>query len=631
MLSGIRTFSKSIFAKVLFGIIAISFVAWGLNASMLSLGNSREVAEVGSQSISPAELDRAFKRNIDKMRRVFGPGFDQQQAIQMGLLNNTVQGLVSQKLLEENARDMGIGISDDKVRDNIFNNKSFKDETTGQFDRQKFLQILYQNGYSEPEFIEGMRSDLMSQQVVGSLSAASTPPSPLVKAIAAYRNEDRSGRFITLGDDDIAAIETPSDDVLKKFHDDHSDQFTAPETRNATLALLTVDHLAQTMDVTDDEVLDAYNQRIGEFQTPEKRAVEQILFAPNDKESASEAYKALQGGEDFMKVATEQAGMKESVVKLGEFTKDNMLPDLRDTVFGLPEGGYSEPVETALGWHIMRVTSITPAHEQSLDEVREQVENGVKRQKAEDQIFDIAAQLDDELGAGTSLKDAAAKVNAQLFTLTDIKKGQDLGQGIVDSKEINSKIYELNEGDESFLEETQNGNRYVVSVTKVTPSAVQPFDDVRDAVETAWKADEKQRLLGEKADALAARINDQGAKIDDIAAELDNSIDDTGMTKRDGRGLSADANPAIAGALFNLAQGKAQSVVGQNGVSVVVLDTIKPAGDTTGKDDPIVSELQDSLDQDIVSQYLDYLRDDISISLNNGVVNGLYAQNAPAN
>lgn len=627
MLSGIRTFSQSIFAKILFGIIAISFVAWGLKASMLSLGNSREVAEVGSQSISPVELDRAFKRNIDKMRRVFGPSFDQQQAIQMGLLNNTVQGLVSQKLLEENAKDIGIGISDDKVRDNIFNNQSFKNDTTGQFDRQKFLQILYQNGYSEPEFIEGMRSDLMSQQVVGSLGAASTPPSPLVKTIAAYRNEDRNGRFVTLGDDDIDPIETPADDVLKKFHDEHSSQFTAPETRNATLALLTVDSLAKTMDVTDAEVLDAYNQRIGEFQTPEKRAVEQMLFAPNDKESATEAYKALESGKDFMAVATEKAGMKESVVKLGEFTKDNMLPDLRDTVFSLSEGGYSQPVETALGWHIMRVTSITPAHEQSLDEVREQVENGVKRQKAEDQIFNIAAQLDDELGAGTSLKDAADKVHAELFTLTDIKKGQDLGHDIRDSQEINAKIYELNEGDESFLEETQNGDRYVVSVTKVTPSAVQPFEDVRDQVITAWKAEEKQRLLSEKADALAARINDGSAKIEAIATELDNSIDETGDTKRDGRGLSADASPAIAGALFELEKGKAKSVVGANGVAVVVLDDVKGAASDLGKNDPIVSELQDSLDQDIVSQYLDYLRDDISVSLNNGVINGLYAQN----
>ena len=89
MLAGIRSFSKSIFAKIILGVIAISFVGWGLNASMLDLGTSRQVAEIGSQNISPAELDRAFQRRIQNMRSVFGPNFDRQQAIQMGLLNKS--------------------------------------------------------------------------------------------------------------------------------------------------------------------------------------------------------------------------------------------------------------------------------------------------------------------------------------------------------------------------------------------------------------------------------------------------------------------------------------------------------------------------------------------------------------
>ena len=89
MLAGIRKFSKSIFAKIIFGLIALSFVGWGLNASMLDLGTSRQVAEIGNQSITPVELDRAFQRSVQNMRNVFGPNFNQQQAVQMGLLNNT--------------------------------------------------------------------------------------------------------------------------------------------------------------------------------------------------------------------------------------------------------------------------------------------------------------------------------------------------------------------------------------------------------------------------------------------------------------------------------------------------------------------------------------------------------------
>lgn len=626
MLSGIRTFSKSIFAKVLFGVIAISFVAWGLKASMLNLGNSREVAEIGNQSVSPVELDRAFKRNIDKMRRVFGPSFDQQQAIQMGMLQNTVQGLISQKLLAQDAEDLGIGISDEKVRDSIFKTKSFADPKTGQFDRERFNQLLYANGYSEQEFIEGMRQNLMSQQILGSLDGAANAPKPLVAKIAAYRDEERQGRYFTLDDTDIGDVSTPSDDVLKKYHKDHADKFTAPETRDATIALLTVDHLAKSVKVTDQEVQDAYNQRLAEFQTPEKRDVEQILFGPNEKQSAMDAYQALQNGADFMKIATDKAGMQESVVKLGEFTKDNILPDLRDAVFSLKEGEISKPVETSLGWHILRVTKITPKHEQSLDEVRQKVIEDVQHSKAQDEIYDVAANLDDELGAGTPLKQAADKVGAQLYTIKDIKQGADLGHNIRDSKEITAKIYGLTQGDESMIEQTKDGDRYVVNVDKVTPSALRPFEDVRADVLAAWKADEQKRLKKEKADALAKQINEQGAKFDAVAKDLDDSINDTGMTKRDGSGLAPDVPPAVAGTLFGLDQGKAKTVQSGDDVLLVVLDTVKAAKQSTGDDKDIASELSQGIGQDLTSEYLDHLQNEISVSVNNSVIQGLYPQ-----
>lgn len=193
MLAGIRTFSKSIFAKIIFGVIALSFVIWGLNASMLNLGTSREVAEIGSQRITPVELDRAFQRSVQNMRNMFGPNFNQQQAIQMGLLNNTVQSLVSQKILREDAKNIGIGISDDKVREQIFSSDSFKDPATGQFSRDRFMQALYQAGYTENEFINGVRGDMMSQQVVDSLTSPATVPDIMARQIVAYRNEQRSG------------------------------------------------------------------------------------------------------------------------------------------------------------------------------------------------------------------------------------------------------------------------------------------------------------------------------------------------------------------------------------------------------------------------------------------------------
>ena len=628
MLAGIRSFSKSIFAKIILGVIAISFVGWGLNASMLNLGTSRQVAEIGSQNISPAELDRAFQRSIQNMRSVFGPNFDRQQAIQMGLLNNTVQNLVSQKILRENAKEMGIGISNEKVRDTIFASPGFQNETTGQFDRERFLQALYSSGYTEPEFIEGVRGDMMGQQVVGSLAGAVNAPDIMAQQIAAYRNEQRSGSFFALNASQFDNIETPDDATLRKYHEENAPQFTAPESRNVTLVTLSAADLAANMDVTDDEINEAYNHRLPEFQTPEKRVVEQILFAPNEKESAQEAYKALQNGADFMTVATEDAGMDPSIVKLGEFTADNILPDLRDATFGLEEGAFSEPVETALGWHIIRVTAITPERTETLDQVRDDVEEGVKQFKAEDAIYDLAARLDDELGAGTPLEEAANAVGAKTYKLNDVVRGEGLDADIADSAEINAMIFELDKGEDSFLEETSTGVRYVARVDEVTPATLRPFEEVRDDVVTAWKTDERNRLMLEKADQLAASINDQNADIASLATSENAEITESGLTKRTGQGLADGVSPAVAAALFTLDEGKAKAIQSGENVLVLKLDEIKAATIAEGDADPVVTELKQALNEDILAQYLDYLQDEISVSVNNSVINGLYPQTA---
>ncbi|MFC4234046.1 SurA N-terminal domain-containing protein [Thalassospira xianhensis] len=628
MLAGIRSFSKSIFAKIILGVIAISFVGWGLNASMLNLGTSRQVAEIGSQNISPAELDRAFQRSIQNMRSVFGPNFDRQQAIQMGLLNNTVQNLVSQKILRENAKEMGIGISNEKVRDTIFASPGFQNETTGQFDRERFLQALYSSGYTEPEFIEGVRGDMMGQQVVGSLAGAVNAPDVMAQQIAAYRNEQRGGSFFALNPSEFDNIETPDDATLRKYHEDNAPQFTAPESRTVTLVTLSATDLAANMDVTEDEINEAYNHRLPEFQTPEKRVVEQILFAPNEKESAQEAYKALQNGADFMTVATEDAGMDPSIVKLGEFTADNILPDLRDATFGLEEGAFSEPVETALGWHIIRVTAITPERTETLDQVRNEVEEGVKQFKAEDAIYDLAARLDDELGAGTPLEEAANAVGAKTYKLNDVVRGEGLDVGIADSAEINAMIFELDKGEDSFLEETSTGVRYVARVDEVTPAALRPFEEVRDDVVAAWKADERNRLMLEKADQLAASINDQNADIASLATSENAEVTESGLTKRTGQGLADGVSPAVAAALFTLDEGKAKAIQSGENVLVLKLDEIKAATIAEGDADPVVTELKQALNEDILAQYLDYLQDEISVSVNNSVINGLYPQTA---
>ncbi len=132
----------------------------------------------------------------------------------------------------------------------------------------------------------------------------------------------------------------------------------------------------------------------------------------------------------------------------------------------------------------------------------------------------------------------------------------------------------------------------------------------------------------EKAEELAGNINTSGADLAALATEDGADVRETGLTRRTGRGLAEDVNPAVAAALFTLEDGKAKAVQTGEDVMIVKLDEIQAADINTADAAPVNDELKEALNEDILAQYLNYLNEEISVSVNNSVINELYQPTA---
>ena len=141
MLSAFRKSAKSKFAIVIYALIALSFVAWGIDVTAFNFTSSSYPVEVGEERITVQELDRAFQRDVSQLRQNLGGAFTAEQALQFGMMESTLQRLVGQAVLSEAAREMGVGVSEQTVREAITSDPSFQNEL-GQFDRAAFTQIL---------------------------------------------------------------------------------------------------------------------------------------------------------------------------------------------------------------------------------------------------------------------------------------------------------------------------------------------------------------------------------------------------------------------------------------------------------------------------------------------------------
>src|SRR5262249_55730053 len=150
---------------------------------------------------------------------------------------------------------------------------------------------------------------------------------------------------------------------LVAYHKDHAPDYTAPEYRDLSWVRLAADDLAGSMQPSEDQIKDFYDAHSDEFVQPETRTVEQILFT--DEAAAKAASDELSKGEDFAKEA-QKAGTSADQLTLGTVKRDDLPPEIADAVFGATQNQPTQPVKSDFGWHIFRITAITPESTRTL-------------------------------------------------------------------------------------------------------------------------------------------------------------------------------------------------------------------------------------------------------------------------
>ena len=601
MLEAIRKRSTGIVTKILLALLVLSFAVWGIG-DMVSLGSgSNNVAEVGDIEITVSQLDYEARREVEKYKRMFGPDFDLAQARDMGIVSQVLNRMVQRALYDQGANELGLLISDEQIASEIRNNPLFFNQL-GQFDRAVFENWLRNSGYSEGLFTSMLREDLKRGQYIG---ITTTVSAPLVLAETAYlyANERRVVDYVTLSPMDQAAPAAPSESDLIAYHSENSARFMAPETRRLTALALNGSDLAGDVDVTEEEIQTAYDERSAEFIIPERRTIEQVLFA--DEASAKAA-----AGVEFTAMG--------DVISLGEFTRDTILPELADAAFGNAEGIPSAPVETPLGWHIVRASAVVPGTTKGLEQVRAQVKADVQLYKAVDHLYDLTARVEDALGGGSTLEEAASTFNIPLITLDAIDAlGNGLnGEKITTPEGLLKAAFAADEGMDSGLIEISTEAYVIVRVDGVTLSAVRPLNTVRDSVTAAWTADARQAEARAQADTQMASLNSGGA--------LSGSKTSTAFL-RDGTD-AGELDSGLISATFSAKVGEAVRSEGPAGVIVAVVKEIISADAKTDKAgvEALTTELNGAISNDLLSQLGELMRLRHGASVNPSAVDKLF-------
>ena len=617
MLDTLRDASKGWVAKLLLILLVAAFGVWGISGSMFTAA-SNSVVTVGDTTVTPNEYRLAYDRQMASIGRQMNTRLTSEQAKAFGVPQRTFGEVIAGAALDEQARRMNLGLSDDRLAKLVADDPAFHD-FNGRFDRGNFTQVLRSVGMSEAEYIESRSKVAVRAQIVEAVSDGFQAPDAMIEALAAYQSETRDVNYILLTPDVLETGPEPDDAAVEAYYEEHKGDYEAPEYRKITYVTLKPEDIADPASISEDVVRQDYEANKAKFSTPEQRSVDQLVFP--DQAAADEAAAKLESGTSFDDLATEM-GRNPNDMGIGSFTKEDApSAAIGEAVFNVAEtGGTTGVVDGPFGPVILRVSDIKAGAEKSLEEMEPEIRKELALTEAYDQVMTVHDNFEDALAGGTLLSEAATQQKLPMRTveavdragrdpsgkvINDIPESRDLLQGAFEA-DVNVELPPINIGSDGYV---------WYQVDEVTPARQKPLDEVRDQVIADWKAEKANEALGAKATEVADKVKN-GESLDMVAAELGVAVEQKYSLKR------GDEDPVFGQAAVEAAFGGPQGLAGvaadaggQNRIVFKVMSVNSGSGADAVQDQDR-QQISARVADDLLDQMVTELRDTYGVSIN---------------
>jgi len=607
---------KTIMAVVM-GVLIISFGVWGIADIFRGFGQST-LATVGHTDISTDQFRQLYTDRLQQIGRQYGRPLTMDQARAFGFDRQVLQQTIAEAALDEQARRLGLGQSDDETRRMIFSDPNFKGPN-GAFDPQRFEAAIRQFGYSEARYVADQRKVSLRRQIAGTISAGLEPPKVMIDALSRFQNEQRSIEYVKLDAAQAGTIDPPSPETLAGYFDDHKIQFRAPEYRKIAYVAITPEDIGKWTEVSDEDARKLYDLRKDSLGKPEKREVSQIVF-PNAEEAAA-ARTRLGSGTSFDDLAKER-GLKASDVELGLVSKSEIIdPEVANAAFTLPSGEISQPVPGKFGVALVKIGKIEPGVDVPYEIVAQGLKKKIATERARKSVGDLRDKMEDERGGGASVVEAAKKLGLNAVTIDAVDRsgrrpdGQ-LATDVPKGLDVVTQAFGSDVGvDNDPI--SYNGGYVWYDVLAITPTRERTLDEVKDQVEAKWRDDQIASRLRTKATEMVQKL-DQGGKLADEAASAGLKVETAAGFRREAS--VPDVAAGVVAAAFRTAKDGAGQTAGSGNNEWIVFRvtdvSVPPVDLASDEMKKVTEQLQRSLEDEQIAQYVTKLESDIGTTIN---------------
>ena len=484
-----------------------------------------EIARVGDEGIGVVEFRRHYNQLVEIYRQQLGDNFPQ-FAPQLNLSGQAVNSLITEYSIALHARSLGLAATPPEISERVLSIPAFKDEQGNFVGRERYQAVLQANGLTVTEFEDNIRREILRDKLQQLLTAGlEVTPNALRREFAKQEQQTRI-RYVFFDPGTISP--EPNPEELQEFFNENPEAYKGAEKRRIRYfeILLKPDE----MELSDAQI----NERMETLDTQERIRTSQIFFKPSPNQDdpeqlalANRVLRQLKRGASFEELARRYSEDENATRggDMGFFPRGVQDKDFDKVVFDLKQGEISEVLQTAFGYHIVKVTS-RPGTMEELQ--RTLAEHQLREELSKDAAQNRAQEILARLKGQARWKDVAEEEGLEIKTSEFFPRSEMLKSPQVRS-DFNVDAYNLSK-DDFFAKPYLTPTGYLVpQVAEIQASQIPDFEEVRDRVEEDYIAQKREELNRNRADSFfeAASKN----SLEEVAAEQNLEVTTTRFFK----------------------------------------------------------------------------------------------------
>jgi peptidyl-prolyl cis-trans isomerase D len=536
MLRVLREHASSWMLRGILILVAVTFISWG-GYSLIREKKVTYAAKVNGVLIGLQDYSDTYQRVIKQYRDALGSSFSEKMVEELHLKGKVLEDLISKALILEEGRRLGLTISDEELRNSIESIPSF--QVNGQFDPRSYQRFLRLNRLSAEEFEQMQRETLLLSKVVNliRLNGGKVSEEEILDTYL-FGNEKINLTFIKVNPEAFRGEVIENEIEIKDYYQKNQEEFRIPSFFKIQYLLFRPSDFEGKIQISSNEIKRYYDLRKERFRTPKRVRLREILIKVNQEDPSNKVEEKMKKAEEILEKAKKN---KEFGSLAAKYSESNTAPKGGD-IGWVQQGTLGEPFETALfsmkkgdvstvlrgrdGFYIFKAEEVIEEREKPLEEVRDQIFQALKQEKASSEASRRADDAFYSLFRSRDLEGFSKEKGVPIRTTGFFKEGDEIKE-IGKDPVFFSSASALKVGEISPVIHIPP-NYYILKLLDMKESRIPSLDEVRDEVKKKVidnKADEKARQV---ADDLFKQIR-EGKAIKEIAKRQGFRVEETGF------------------------------------------------------------------------------------------------------